>query len=377
MLADLKTKYWGGIYLSMQEINLGEYLYGGIERIVKGAMKATLKNPKESVFLGKYGLSAKKAAKIRKEYEAKGIHIPAFLIASITTQCNLHCTGCYARANQCYQDQANLGQLSNVEWNTVFTQAEELGISFILLAGGEPFMRGDVFVEAAKHKDIIFPVFTNGTMFEEQYMKLFDDNRNLVPILSIEGQKEATDLRRGIGIYEMLQDHMTKLQSKGILYGVSVTVTKSNLKEAMSEAFTTMLVAKGAKVVIYVEYVPVDEGTKNLAINEAERTLMEHRLAELRMEQPNLVFISFPGDEKTSGGCLAAGRGFFHINAMGGAEPCPFSPYSDTNVRENTLLETLQSPLFQKLRSENILMKEHVGGCVLFEQKEIVEGLIE
>lgn len=377
MLADLKTKYWGGIYLSMQEINLGEYLYGGIERIVKGAMKATLKNPKESVFLGKYGLSAKKAAKIRKEYEAKGIHIPAFLIASITTQCNLHCTGCYARANQCYQDQANLGQLSNVEWNTVFTQAEELGISFILLAGGEPFMRGDVFVEAAKHKDIIFPVFTNGTMFEEQYMKLFDDNRNLVPILSIEGQKEATDLRRGIGIYEMLQENMIKLQSKGILYGVSVTVTKSNLEEAMSEAFTTMLVAKGAKVVIYVEYVPVDEGTKNLAINEAERTLMEQRLAELRMEQPNLVFISFPGDEKTSGGCLAAGRGFFHINAMGGAEPCPFSPYSDTNVRENTLLETLQSPLFQKLRSENILMKEHDGGCVLFEQKEIVEGLIE
>lgn len=196
MLADLKTKYWGGIYLSMQEINLGEYLYGGIERIVKGAMKATLKNPKESVFLGKYGLSAKKAAKIRKEYEAKGIHIPAFLIASITTQCNLHCTGCYARANQCYQDHTNLGQLSNVEWNTVFTQAEELGISFILLAGGEPFMRGDVFVEAAKHKDIIFPVFTNGTMFEEQYMKLFDDNRNLVPILSIEGQKEATDYER-------------------------------------------------------------------------------------------------------------------------------------------------------------------------------------
>lgn len=361
----------------MQEINLGEYLYGGIERIVKGAMKTTLKNPKESVFLGKYAISAKKAAKIRKEYEAKDIHIPAFLIASITTQCNLHCAGCYARANQCCQDRASIGQLTDVEWNTVFTQAEELGISFILLAGGEPFMRGDVFVEAKKHKNIIFPVFTNGTMFEERYMKLFDDNRNLVPILSIEGQKEATDLRRGIGIYEILQENMIKLQNKGILYGVSVTVTKCNLEEVMSEVFTSMLVDKGAKVVIYVEYVPVDEVTKNLAINEAERTFMEQRLAVLRVEQPNLVFVSFPGDEKTSGGCLAAGRGFFHINAMGGAEPCPFSPYSDTNVRDNTLLETLQSPLFQKLRADNILMKEHVGGCVLFEQREIIEGLVK
>nr|WP_294495274.1 radical SAM protein [uncultured Anaerosporobacter sp.] len=360
----------------MQEINLGEYLYGGIERIIKGAMKATLKNPKESVFLGKYTLSAKKAAKIRKEYDESNIHIPAFLIASITTQCNLHCAGCYARANQCCSDVVSLGQLTNEEWNTVFSQAEDLGVSFILLAGGEPFLRRDVLEEAAKHKDIIFPVFTNGTMFEEQYMKLLDENRNLVPILSIEGQKEATDMRRGIGMYETLQENMTNLQREGILYGVSVTVTKSNLEEVMSEVFTDMLVDKGVKVVIYVEFVPVDEKTKGLAINDKERTLMEQRLVKLRVEQPHLVFVSFPGDEKTSGGCLAAGRGFFHINAMGGAEPCPFSPYSDTNVRDNTLLETLQSPLFQKLRADNILMKEHVGGCVLFEQREIVEGFM-
>ncbi len=366
-----------GVYIIMQEIDLGEYLYGGIERIIKGAMKATLKNPKESVFLSKYVLSAKKAAKIRKEYDEKEVHIPAFLIASITTKCNLHCAGCYARANQSCTDTKCQGQMSGEEWNRVFSQAKELGISFILLAGGEPFIRRDVIEEAAKHKDIIFPIFTNGTMFEKDYMQLFDENRNLVPILSIEGQKENTDLRRGDGMYEILQENMTKLKAKGILYGVSVTVTKSNREEVMSEAFTTMLVEQGAKVVIYVEYVPVDEKTKGLAIDEEERILMERRLADLRVEQENLVFVSFPGDEKTSGGCLAAGRGFFHINAMGGAEPCPFSPYSDMNVKESTLLEVLQSPLFRKLRSDNILMNEHIGGCVLFEQKAIVEKLLD
>lgn len=360
----------------MQEINLGEYLYGGIERILKGAMKATLKNPKETVFLSKYVLSAKKAAKIRKEYEEKEIHIPAFLIASITTKCNLHCAGCYARANHSCTDVTCHGQMTGEEWDKVFAQGKELGVSFILLAGGEPFMRRDVIEQAAKYKDIIFPIFTNGTMFEEEYMKLFDENRNLVPILSIEGKKENTDLRRGDGMYEMLQENMAKLKKKGILYGVSVTVTKSNREEVMSETFTAMLVEQGAKVVIYVEYVPVDEKTKDLAIDDRERILMERRLANLRVEQPNLVFVSFPGDEKTSGGCLAAGRGFFHINAMGGAEPCPFSPYSDRNVKESTLLEVLQSPLFRKLRSEHILMNEHIGGCVLFEQREVVENLL-
>ena len=89
-----------------------------------------------------------------------------------------------------------------------------------------------------------------------------------------------------------------------------------------------------------------------------------------------MLFLSFPGDEKTSGGCLAAGRGFFHINSHGGAEPCPASPYSDMNVRNASLLEVLESKLFKSLRDEGILMDEHESGCVLFENKEKVEKLL-
>jgi MoaA/NifB/PqqE/SkfB family radical SAM enzyme len=89
-----------------------------------------------------------------------------------------------------------------------------------------------------------------------------------------------------------------------------------------------------------------------------------------------MVFISFPGDEKSSGGCLAAGRGFFHINASGGAEPCPFSPYSDISVRTKGIRKSLQSTLFCKLKSEEILLADHVGGCVLFEQKNQVEEIL-
>jgi len=89
------------------------------------------------------------------------------------------------------------------------------------------------------------------------------------------------------------------------------------------------------------------------------------------------LFISFPGDEKTSGGCLAAGRGFFHINANGGAEPCPFSPYSDTNLRNVSLADALNSPLFLALQNENILMEEHPGGCVLFDRMDNVEEIME
>ena len=90
-----------------------------------------------------------------------------------------------------------------------------------------------------------------------------------------------------------------------------------------------------------------------------------------------MLFVSFPGDEKSSGGCLVAGRGFFHINSHGGAEPCPFSPYSDINVKDTSLRDALKSRLFTTLRSGVMLTGEHSGGCVLFEQRENVEAILK
>lgn len=125
-----------------------------------------------------------------------------------------------------------------------------------------------------------------------------------------------------------------------------------------------------------MEFVPVAEETRNLAPGDAEREWLKVRLQEIREEYRDMIFISFPGDEKTSGGCLAAGRGFFHINSHGGAEPCPFSPYSDINVKDTSLKEAIYSKLFQKLQNQDVLMEEHAGGCVLFEKKEQVEALL-
>ena len=112
-----------------------------------------------------------------------------------------------------------------------------MGISFILLAGGEPMMRKEVIEKAASVKEIMFPIFTNGTMFNEEYIKLIDKNRNLVPILSIEGDREQTDGRRGIGTYNTLMNVMNTLNDKGILYGVSITVTTENVRSVTSKEF--------------------------------------------------------------------------------------------------------------------------------------------
>lgn len=115
---------------------------------------------------------------------------------------------------------------------------------------------------------------------------------------------------------------------------------------------------------------------KEPAPGDEEREYMEKRLAEIRAKHRNMIFLSFPGDEKSLGGCIAAGRGFFHINSHGGAEPCPFSPYSDVNVRDTSLREALHSELFMKLQSSGTLTQEHIGGCVLYENRDKVENCL-
>lgn len=358
------------------DFDLSEYMSNGVDNIIKNIIKASFKNPKETAFIMNYIISSKEAKKKRKANEINGINIPAFLISSITSSCNLHCKGCYARANNTCGEGLDKQQISADRWNEIFSEAKNLGISFILLAGGEPLMRLEVIQSAAKIQEIIFPIFTNGTMIDDNYIDLFNKNRNLIPILSIEGREEQTDKRRGNGTYKALINCMDSLKKRDILFGTSVTVTTDNIETVTSSAFFNELYIRGCRGVIFVEYVPVTEETRGLEPTDLERKILEDNQEKLRKEYEDVIFLSFPGDEKFTGGCLAAGRGFFHINVNGGAEPCPFSPYSDTNLKECSLLEALHSPLFKHIKESEVLALEHAGGCLLFQKETEVKKML-
>ena len=360
-----------------ESFDIQAYMTKGVENVVADALKATFKDPRETAFMLKFAAASKAASKKRREAEDAGEHIPPFLIASITSQCNLHCAGCYSRCNHATVDAAPVEQLSDEEWLRIFEEADELGISFILLAGGEPMLRRDIIEAAGKKPNILFPIFTNGTFIDKRYFALFDRCRNLIPIMSIEGEKEITDARRGKGVYESLIRNMDEFNRRGLIFGASVTVTTRNLKEVSSDSFLQKLSDRGCKAVIFVEFVPVTEEAKELAPGDEEREYLRREIERLREEHPEMVYISFPGDEKSSGGCVAAGRGFFHINSHGGAEPCPFSPYSDVNVKDSSLRDAIASRLFDALREQHVLSEEHVGGCVLFTHRAEVEKIVK
>lgn len=361
----------------MEQLDLTEYMSAAIKRIVANAVKSFFSNPRESAFLTQCAINMKKAALSRNKYEKQGKHIPPFLIASIADTCNLNCAGCYAMASGICGENPDKKRLAPSEWENVFTEARDLGVSFVLLAGGEPLIEKGIIETAAKFPEIVFPVFTNGTLIDDNYLEMFNKSRNLIPVLSIEGDESTTSARRGGGVYQKVLETMGKMHNRGLLFGASVTVTNENRSEVLSAAFIDKLKQEGCRLIFYVEYVPIDESTADLALSEQESVILEKQIQQARDEYEGMIILSFPGDEEKLGGCLAAGRGFFHINPYGGAEPCPFSAFSKSNVRDSSIIDILASDFFKDVRLiEQQVGKNHKGGCALFEKRNEVEKLV-
>lgn len=362
-----------------ESFSLDIYLNNSIRNIMANAYKAVLTNPKESMFVFRMQNIFRRSEKKRKAYQKEDLHIPPFLISSIATDCNLTCKGCYTRANDICgaEAKATRQELTAEQWKAIFEEAAQMGINFNLLAGGEPLLRKDILRVAAEVKDMVFPIFTNGTIMTPSYLDFFSENLNLIPILSIEGCKEKTDDRRGQGVYNHVIRSMESLKERGLFYGASITITTENIDYATSTVYVNLLRDLGCKIIFYVEHVPSDGETHDLALDEKGIAKMETNLEKLRVRYDDVIFLSFPGDEKAMGGCLAAGRGFFHISPDGKAEACPFSPYSDRNIAQIGLKEALRSPFFARLRNSGLVGGEHTGGCALFEHKTQVKEILQ
>jgi len=338
----------------------------------KDALRVALKSPAQAYSFFRTLVWLRKAARKRKYWAKNDVTVPPIIIFSITHLCNLHCRGCY---DQMFHKESD-PELSTERMYSIVKEAKELGVSFFVVAGGEPFMRPELLDITESFPEMIFLVFTNGMLIDEKMLARFKQQKNVVPLISLEGFKEETDARRGEGVYEQVLQIMTKLQKKGVFFGSSLTLTRDNFNILTGELFIQQLVTRGCKFFLFLEYTPIQPGTDDMVLTAEQEEKLMTRIKKYRSLWPAL-FIAVPGDEAEVGGCLSSGRGFVHINAAGDLEPCPFAPFSDANVLEMPLKAALQSDLLKKIRSHPEELKEAEGGCILWQKKEWVKSLLD
>ena len=344
-----------------------EYAYKAINEIDPHILKMnTLNLVYEGMFAG-YNY----VMELRRKYDC---NMPWILLFDPTSACNLHCKGCWAA------EYGNRLNLSFEDMDRIVTEGEELGIHWYMCTGGEPTCRKeDLFKLAAKHQNSVFHLFTNGTLIDQAFCDRVKEVGNMAFFISIEGIGDATDDRRGEGVYDRVMHAMDLMKENGLLFGTSICYTSANIEAVTNDAFMRFLCDKGAHFGFYFHYMPVgNDAAPELMPTPEQRKYMIDRIRYLRSEACDIPFypMDFQNDGEFVGGCIAGGRNYFHINSAGDAEPCVFIHYSNANIHDSSILEILQSPLFMAYHNGQPFNKNHLRPCPMLENPELLKKMV-
>jgi MoaA/NifB/PqqE/SkfB family radical SAM enzyme len=311
---------------------------------------------------------------IPKQFEVTkelGVAVPWTILIDPTSACNLNCIGCWAGKYK-KSDTLNIKTIDRI-----INEAKEMGIFFIVLSGGEPTIYPDLFEIFRRHPDVGFMMYTNGTLIDDAMADRMLEVGNVSPAISLEGFRESTDARRGKGTYDKIMAAMDRLKSRGIIFGVSLTVTRQNVDELFgSDDFIDHIIDKGAVYGWSFHYIPVGKDTEfDMMITPEQRAKLAYRVPELRTNKP-FFLADFWNDGSFTGGCIAGGRRYFHINAKGDVEPCAFVHFAIDNIKEKSLREVLQNPLFKAYQKHQPFTDNMMAPCPIIDHPQELRTIV-
>lgn len=304
-------------------------------------------------------IGIRRKSKLEQKYDC---NLPWAILMDPTSACNLHCTGCWAA------EYGNKLNLTYDELNNIVKQGKELGTFMYIFSGGEPLVRKDDIIRLCEeHSDCEFLAFTNGTLIDEKFADEMLRVKNFVPAISIEGYEEDTDFRRGKGTFQKVIRAMNILKEKKLPFGASLCYTSKNTQIIGSEEYFDFLIEQGCKFAWLFTYMPVGvDAVPELMATAEQRKFMYEQIRKFRNTKP-IFTMDFWNDGEYVNGCIAGGRCYLHINANGDIEPCAFIHYADSNIKEKTLLEAYQSPLFMAYRRNQPFNSNMLRPCPLLD----------
>ncbi len=326
-----------------------------------------------------------------KDGKASEIRLVAW---ETTKSCNLSCKHCRASAEDINYD----NELSTEEAFKFIDEIKEVGSPIIILTGGEPLLRDDIF-DIAKYgteKGLRMVMAPNGTMVDKVNAKKMKESGIQRVSISLDGyKKESHDSFRGVeGAFDGAIRGIEAIKDAGVEFQINTTITKTNLDEIPK--ILTLAEELGAVAHHIFLLVPTGRGKyivdQEIDAKEYEKTLhwfyhqQKHTKLQLKAtcaphyyrilrqeakkENKEVNFKSFGLDAVTRG-CLA-GTGFCFVSNIGEVQPCGFLDLKCGDIRQQSFSEIWNnSENFVKLRNLSLLegkcgackYKRVCGGC--------------
>jgi len=307
----------------------------------------------------------------RVEFAKKyGFNPPNLLVISPTMRCNLKCFGCYAWQYSKKKD------LPYDICNRIIKEANDIGVYFFVITGGEPFCWDKLYDFLERHNDSFFQIYTNGQLIDDKVAKKLAELGNAIPCISVEGFEKETEARRGKGSWKNIMNAMDALSRNGVLFGFSVTATRHNNELVVSDEFVDLFVEKGAFVGWYFNYIPIGkEPDMELMPTPEQRDYRRDRILEIRRTK-NIIIADFWNDGPLVHGCLAGGKNYLHINVNGDVEPCVFIHFAGDNIKENSLEDILNSKFFKAFKKRQPYTENHLRPCCIIDNPSILRDIV-
>lgn len=319
---------------------------------------------------------------------------PLRLVAWETTRnCNLSCIHCRASAT-CGPYS---GELDTQASFRLLEQIAEVAKPIVILTGGEPLLREDIF-DIAKYGDglgLKMVMAPNGTLLTADIARRLAESGIQRISISLDGANaESHDRFRGVqGAFEGALRGIAHAKSAGIQFQINTTVTKTNLEQiplilklaeqlgaVAHHIFLLVPTGRGKYIVDQEINAREYEETLNWFYDQRDKTQLQlkatcaphyHRILRQRAKaEGQKVTFETHGLDAVTRGCLA-GTGFCFISHRGVVQPCGFLDLKCGDVTKERFGDIwINSPQFKQLRDTDQLK----GKCGICEYRRVCGG---
>jgi len=306
--------------------------------------------------------------------------VPLVMSWNVTRECNLKCSHCYINAAEGKLQ----NELTTQEGKNLIDQISEVSHPLLILSGGEPLMRSDIFelIEYGSSKGLKMGLGSNGSLIDDQVARKLKKAGIATVSISIDSNipKQHDEFRGVEGAWEKAVNACKALQKNNVLVQVNTTLTHENYDQI--DAIMTLAEEIGVENFHLFFLVPTGRATKLTDISPQKyEDMITKTFAKVSKHTLNVrpsCAPQFMRIAKGMGldmrqwirGCIA-GMYYCRIYPNGDVTPCPYLPIKLGNVREQSFKDIwFNSPVFKALRNPDCLK----GKCGKCEYRQLCGG---
>ena len=289
---------------------------------------------------------------------------------NITKRCNLYCEHCYRdSSNQYFKD-----ELTVEEGKKLIDEIAKAGFKILILSGGEPLMREDLFEFASYAKQAgLRPVLgTNGTLITLEIAKRLKASGISAAAVSIDHviEQKHDDFRNSLGSFQKALEGIKNCIQAGIRVQINTTITNENQGYLIQMADFAKEVGASSYHPFFMVEVGRGGNIQHLSLDHKEYI---HHIQSVLEKQKNVEmeikptcapqFMAFAKQKdipmRFTRGCIA-GIGYCCILPNGEVHICPYLPVQVGNVKDTPFhILWKESPIFSELRD----FSQYKGKC--------------